>query len=373
MNVVGFDAKSILRDLVKRGPGGEVERQKGMGFNTHLGTAVFVNDYESAAAALQTSFQTHAEDFGINLRTPFISAQRLRQLFFPEWQQRASLVAFLHQVVADVLDFVDHARFTWLLLPRSDDRFRIRGGKYPREMDWHQFHGTVQTFGAMLAAADYAKHGENADEFHVDHFESRFNFAWKDLVDNGTPTRIVAHGDEVNASICLADLIGFLTHHTIDVNRENVTKSTLTGAWESKGLTSSARYWTRDHLPWIEWRSKDLVPTSTYYPRPMTFALMDQQFGMNPGLKSDEPVRNALEAQPLVDVPLAHAALHHGGFKFWAGKKDLSSIKDGDDLVYIGTESKMLAENLQTAFDVRVRSLAEMRQDVARIWAPLAG
>lgn len=200
-------------------------------------------------------------------------------------------------------------------------------------LPWARYHETIQTFGSLLAAADFVERCGAPEELYVDHFEARLSYAWNDLRRKATHMHIIPWGDEVNPLICAADIIGTLTDHRLSARYTKLRRDTLPDLWHDKPFSVEGRYWTRQHLPWIEWRSNSLVPVGDHYPRPMVYILADNDLlGATANAKDATRFRDLPEAQPFLDVPLIEACRRGAGVKFFAGKQDVPYLRGGDTL-----------------------------------------
>lgn len=222
------------------------------------------------------------------------------------------------------------------------------------------FFGVFRAFFSYLTAWSYFGTERPQCHVQVDAFTSKSTTAWDDLIPK-SPT-VFPHGDECNPYISCADIVAFLTDVKLYKARLHLRNETVPAVWTGYPISVSARYLDAHVESKICWYADEMIQTHPFFPRHMTFFLVDELSTVvpntiSPDIKFKQLVR---ETQAYSDV--ANWAYHQGGgFQGFDAVSDARRIREDDTLVYIGEKSKSFAMGLSHMMNLDILSAAELR------------
>ena len=228
----------------------------------------------------------------------------------------------------------------------------------------------------------------NVPEIQLEGFNSKMTHAWNDLVSKTRP-KIFPHGDECNPYIMIADFIAYLTDAKLYSQKLPLRRENLQQIWESYGFQVESHFLSGDTVPYYGWHSNELINTTPYLARPMVFLLVDDLEKLQPnpppmvqpendqngtdlpgiasaGIPEEVRFRKLVRhMEPWYNVT-AYAYHKDGAAQLFNYHTDRAKIRNGDIMVYIGNQSKALAQSFNDMFDIEVLSAKELRNNLVK-------
>jgi hypothetical protein len=239
-------------------------------------------------------------------------------------------------------------------------------------------------FPHISAWSYLGKRGISGD-LHLDGFNSRQTHAWNELIAKVTP-KIFPHGDECNPYIMISDIIAYLTDAKLYNQKKRLNPDNLKEIWKTYGFQTDAHFLGIDTQPMFRWNSDDPIDLNPYLARPMIFLLVDDIEKLQPdtspvttqtindnGDEIEVVSTSAPEEKRFKNLvrrlepwySVTAYAFHKGGAaQLFNYHMDHTKVQNGDTLVYIGNQSKNLAESFSHWLDVEVLSAKEARNYV---------
>jgi len=164
-------------------------------------------------------------------------------------------------------------------------------------------------------------------------------------------------------------------------------RETLSKIWESYGFQVESHFLDYDTIPYYGWHSEDPIDTKPYLAHPIVFLLVDELEKLQPNpppmtqRETDEGEPNLPEIastaipeetrfkklvrhmEPWYAVT-ACAYYKSGAAQLFSFHSDREKVQDGDTMVYIGNQSKALAESFSDMYDIEVMSAKEVKKNV---------
>jgi hypothetical protein len=228
---------------------------------------------------------------------------------------------------------------------------------------------------------------ENMPEIQLDGFNSRQTHAWNGLIQKAK-LKIFPHGDECNPYIMIADIIAYLTDAKLYSQKLSLSVENLQEIWKTYGFQVDSHILKHGNARFYGWHSEDPIDIVPYLARPMIFLLVDELEKLQPNPpptaeQGDNEETTQLEQpsdatteekrfsklvrrmEPWYAVT-AYAYYKGGGAQLFNYHIDRQKVQDGDTMVYIGNQSKTLAESFSHMLDIEVLSAKEIRKAVNR-------
>ena len=196
--------------------------------------------------------------------------------------------------------------------------------------------------------------------------------------------KIFPHGDECNPYIMLSDIFAYLTDAKLYTQKKGLRPESLKEIWKNYGFQVDSHFLDINTQPMFKWNCDDPIDTKPYLARPMIFLMVDDlerlqsvsqkvttEIVKTPNEEEIEvssttiPEEKRFKAlikhmEPWYSVT-AYACLKGGAAQLFNYHMDHDKVQDGDILVYIGNQSKSMAESFSHFLDVNVLSAKEVR------------
>ena len=236
-----------------------------------------------------------------------------------------------------------------------------------------------------ISAWSYLGIREITGDLQLDGFNSRQTHAWNELISKTTP-KIFPHGDECNPYIMIADIIAYLTDAKLYNQKKGLRPENLKEIWNTYGFETDTHFLDIETQPIYKWHSDDPIDTTPYLAHPIIFLLVDdlEKLQPNPPSATEQKISPDSDEVEVVltSVPeekrfkklvrhmepwysVTAYAYHKGGaaqlFNYYM---DRTKVQNGDAMVYVGNQSKSLAESFSHMLDVEVLSAKEIRNCV---------
>ncbi len=186
------------------------------------------------------------------------------------------------------------------------------------------------------------------------------------------PPKVFPHGDECNPFVNAADLFAFLTDAKLYTSKLKLLPPDVEKIWSNYKFKVEVHFLDDKVLSKYSWKTEDHIDVTEYLARPMTFLLIDQIEKLALAAPTEAPLEEQPKFRDLVRklepyvAALTYALQKGGGIQSYGGTVDAAKVRDGDTLVYIGTDSKKAAYALADMCDVVVVSGKEMRKMVLK-------
>ena len=277
--------------------------------------------------------------------------------------------------------------FTYVILPPNlYPTVSIGGYRSPsRSIRSPDFLRCLGPMFPHISAWSYLGKRAIPGELQLDGFNSRQTHSWNELIAKVKP-KIFPHRDECNPYIMIADIFAYLTDAKLYNQKKGLNPDSLKEIWKSYGFQTDSHFLDINTQPLYRWNSDGSINITPYLARPMTFLLVDELEKLQPnvpptirtvGSNVEEEIDNIAASTPeekrfkkLVRhtdpwYSVSAYAYHNcGGAQLFNYHMDHNKVKDGDTLVYIGNQSKNLAESFSHMLDINVLSAKEVRNFV---------
>lgn len=217
----------------------------------------------------------------------------------------------------------------------------------------------------------------------LDGFRSKVTYAWHQLIERSAP-KIYSSGDECNPFISFADLVAFLMDvklYNADPEHRKLNPDNIRWIWQEYDFEVNVRFLDESGLTNYKWHANDLIEYKSYLARPALFLMVDQIEKIGPKetkeIDESQTELEVIETKPkkfrevLRKMGPFHAAMIYaykkgGCVQLFDKYIDSDKIQDGDILVYMGRNSKQMAETYQDGFDLEIMSAKELREKVMK-------
>jgi len=337
-------------------------------FYTPIGVGVTIEDEKRFVEQYVRVSAELAKSFGISQQFPVFSSYVLKELL-----GLRKAIPFCDQLIKEIQDEIASIFVSYVVLPPKDfPNVEVGGYGGPRkQVRTELFLRQLQPMFSYVTAWSFFGIERPECKILIDQFSSKFTSAWDDLIVKCKP-KIFPHGDECNAFVSCADILAFLTDAKLYTQRLKLMPQNIDKVWSGYGFDTTCRFLDDHILSKYSWYSDQLIDTSDYLARPMTFLLVDELeklvIGMPASIEEDQQrptrFRDALMKMDPYVAATKYALSKGGGLQFFSARLDTQKIRDGDTLIYIGTESKKAAEAYSHMLDVDVLSAKELRKRV---------
>lgn len=382
--IVAFDAKDFKRGRYIEVPHPEKDGdtiRKFSGFYSPLGCGIVVKYPDLLEKSLKEKFKELSNSFGFECYLPFLGSHEIKQHLKNDMSKT---IAFCDQLVQEVQDYIEFTFFSYIVLPPKDiESVRVGGERSPeKEVETHKFlRSASPAFSALTAWAFTSKHNLSNKEVLIDSFRYKKMPAWDKLVDETDP-RVYPHGDECNPFIALADIIAFLTDVKMysrgeeDYSFRRLTPDNINEVWDEYEFNTDTWFLDKKGLGLYAWKRDELIDLEPYIKRPIVFFIADkieiQQIARPPDpdslkdIPKERKFNRQLRKMPAFKAATKYAYQRDGSIQFYDPFQDADLVRDGDIIVYMGTQSKNTAITFSDANDIEVYKAKDIRDKVEK-------
>jgi len=383
-DIVAFDAKDFIRGKYVDVPHPENEDKtirKFKGFYSPLGCGIVVKHHELLEKALKDKFDELSDSFNFNCQLPFLGSHEIKQHL---QNDMSKTIAFCDLLIKGIQEFIEFAFFSYIVLPpKEKPRIRVGGERSPeKEINTHKFlRSASPAFSALTAWAFTSKHNISEKNVLIDSFRYKKMPAWEKLVKKTNPS-VYPHGDECNPYIALADIIAFLTDAKLyskgaeDFSFRRLTPDNIKHVWEDYEFSTDVWFLDESGLGLYTWKRDELINLEPYIKRPIVFFIADKieiqqiQRPPDPNSLKDIPKERKFNRQlrkmPAFKAATKYAYMRNGSIQFYDPFQDADLVRDGDIIVYMGTQSKNTAITFSHANDIEIYKAKEIRDKVEK-------
>ncbi len=382
--IVAFDAKDFIRGKYFDVPHPEKEGvtiRKFSGFYSPLGCGIVIKYPEVLEKVLIKNFSELIESFGFDCPLPFLGSHEIKQLLNNDMSKT---IAFCDQLIQRIHEYINFVFFSYIVLPPTEiPTVRVGGERCPQiKVETHKFlRSASPAFSALTAWAFTSRHNISNKDVLIDSFRYKKMRAWKNLIEKTDP-KVFPHGDECNPFIALADIIAFLTDAKLyskggeDRSFRRLTPDNIKHVWEEYRFGTDVWFLNQGGLGYYAWQRDELIDLEPYINRPIIFFIADrieiQQIARPPdpnpldGNFKERKFNRQLRKMPVFKAATKYAYQKGGSIQFYDTFQDANLIRDGDTIIYMGTQSKNTAMTFLDAYDIEVYSAKEIREKVER-------
>ena len=382
VRIVAFDAKEFNRTKPKKiqNPDNPEEIITVLsGFYSPLGCGIVTDTPDLLEEFFLKAFRELENSFGIDSGAPFLGSHEIKEHLNNDM---AKTIAFSDQIVQRIQDYIQYVFFSYIILPPAKKpTVHVGGTRTPeKEVDTHKFlRDCTPAFSALSAWAFSERHDLSDTKVLIDSFRYKRMIAWDKLIEKTTP-EIYPHGDECNPFIALADIIAFLTDVKLyragkeDMKYRRLTPDSIKSVWEGYSFETDVWFMDERTLGLFAWNSDELIDIDPYIKRPIVFFLADSIEEIDVSRDPDAPQKEEIPKErrfnrQLRNFPAFRAATKYayklgGSIQFYDRYQDSTRVRDGDVLIYMGHNSKRIAETFSDAYDVEVIKAKDVRKKV---------
>ncbi len=381
--LVAFDAKEFNRLKYKKiqdpaNPDKMIEKLSG--FYSPLGCGIVTEHPDILDSVLSDSFMELERSFGVKFDIPFLGSHEIKAYL---GNNMVKAIAFADQLIQKVQDYIDFAFFSYIVLPPSENpTVRIGGVKSPtKEIDTYNFlRESAPAFSALTAWAFSSKRNLSDTRVLIDSFRYKKMRAWELLLDKIKPNlpEIYPHGDECNPYIALADILAFLTDVKLyklgknDVKYRRLTPDGIKEAWKDYTFEKDVWFLDNKSISFFAWYNNELIDLQPFVKRPIVFFIADKI--------EDYDVERSPDAPPIEEIPrerrfnkqlrtfpafraaTKYAYLKGGSIQFYDRYQDAGLVRDGDVIVYMGENSRKIAQTFRDSYDIEIYTAKEIKE-----------
>jgi hypothetical protein len=385
MNLLAFDSKDFLRRKLIYDINPETKEPfltEEASFYTPLGVGVEFNDTSAFRNVCVKRVQELVTQFNLTQKRLLYDSYSLR-----EELSHFKAIPFCDQLIQKLTRYIELVHFTYVILPPNQYPTVSVGG-YRSPTNTVRSPDFLRSLGPMfphISAWSYLGKREISGELQLDGFNSRQTHAWSELISKVTP-KVFPHGDECNPYIMISDIFAYLTDAKLYNQKKGLNPDSLKEIWKSYGFQTDTHFLDIDTQPMYRWNSDDPIDLTPYLARPMIFLLVDELEKLQPTLSpvttqtissngdeieviststpEEKRFKNLVRhMEPWYSVT-AYAYYKGGAAQLFNYHMDKTKVQNGDTLVYIGNQSKSLAESFSHWLDVEVLSAKEVRNYV---------
>lgn len=317
------------------------------------------------------------------------------RVLYDSYSLRAELshkraIPFCDKLVSKLTRYIDLLHFCHVVMP-PDLYPTVTVGGYKSPTDEIRsavfLRNLAPMFSHITAWSYFGIERDTEKEVLLDGFNSKDTEAWHTLITKTKP-KIFPHGDECNPHIMLADIIAYLTDAKLYSQKLALNRENLQAIWKPYGFEVDSHFLGYDTHTVYGWHSDDPIDTSPYLAHPMVFLLIDELEKLQPNpppTKEEEDMEELTESEDSFNVTkeekrfsklvrrmdpwyavTAYACYKGGGAQLFNFHMDRTKVQDGDTMVYIGHQSKAMAEAFADMKEIEVLSAKEVRKTVNR-------
>lgn len=326
--IIGIDSRIFVRDTIRK------DRTPGH-FESVLGVAVKVNNYDSFVNDYKTAITSALSDNGIEPNYLYYCTHDLRH-----YKEYYDIVSSFSKTIRDSIDKL-HVFYT-LFSPKRIEKVNVYG-RYSRRTKLHLSHSTrtysqlikehlVNCFPAICAWRLMEHFAPNPSSiiFHLDSYSGRISEAYEELEESTFHRRVYPSGDCTNPVISTADLFLGLLDKRLEKQKRPLIFENIRPALSEFGENVLAYPIMNKHLPKITPIDNIPIDVSPHIPHPV-FWVMKTDPLLNAGvLKGSKAYRSLLD----------YAANQGGVVKLFEKAKDIRLFQNGDTGVYFDSKGK---------------------------------
>ena len=349
-------------------------------FYTPLGVGVQFNDTAAFRDVCVKRVKELAAQFQLTQKRVIYDSYSLR-----EELTHYKAIPFCDQLIQKLTRYIEMIHFSYVILP--PDQFpNVTVGGYRSPTQNIRSPDFLRNLGPMfphISAWAYLGKREISGELQLDGFNSRQTNAWNELISKTTP-KVFPHGDECNPYIMISDIIAYLTDAKLYNQKKGLRPESLKEIWKNYGFQVDSHFLDINTQPMYKWHSDEPINLNPYFARPMIFLMVDdieKLQSISPKVVIEQvktPNGEEIEVtstttpeekrfktlikhmEPWYAIT-AYAYLKSGSCQLFNYHMDHDKVQDGDTLVYIGNQSKSLAESFSHFLDVNVMSAKELK------------
>jgi hypothetical protein len=358
-------------------------------YYTPLGVGVKFIDSEGFKADCLERIELLADEFHLSQKRIMYDSYSLKTEL-----SNTRAIPFCDKLVSKLTHYIELLHFSYVVMPPDlyptvkvggfkSSAYEIRSAVFLRNL--------APMFPHISAWSYFGIERNEQGELILDGFNSRETQAWNYLIAMTKP-KIFPHGDECNPYIMIADIFAYLTDAKLYGQKLKLTRENLQKIWEPYDFEVDSHFLDYESSPVYGWHSEDPIDIAPYLAHPMTFLLVDNLEKLQPipppsimeredeedmeePSESEEPfaaTRGEKRFSKLVRrmepwyAVTAYAYYKGGGAQLFDYYMDRKKVQDGDTMVYIGHQSKAMAESFADMLDIEVLSAKETRKAVNR-------
>jgi hypothetical protein len=381
--LLAFDSKDFLRRRVVQDIDPETKEPflvEESTFYTPLGVGVEFNDTSAFRDVCVKRVKELAKQFQLTQNRLIYDSYSLR-----EELTHYKAIPFCDQLIQKLTRYIELIHFTYVILP--PDQFpTVPVGGYRSPTYNVRSPDFLRNLGPMfphISAWAYLGRREISGELLLDGFSSKQTNSWKELLAKATP-KIFPHGDECNPYIMLSDVLAYLTDAKLYTQKKGLRPESLKEIWKGYGFQVDSHFLDINTQPMYRWNCDEPIDINPYLARPMVFLMVDdieRLQSVAPKARTETVKTPSEEEVEVTSTPVpeekrfrnlvkhmepwysvaAYAYLKGGAAQLFNYHMDHDKVRDGDILVYIGNQSKSMAESFSHFLDVKVLSAKEVR------------
>ncbi len=386
--MLAFDSKDFLRRKIFQEEDPETKEPiltRETAYYSPLGVGITIKDNTAFKEVCAKRVEELSKSFKLQHKRVIYDSNSLR-----EELNHFGAIPFCDQLVSKLRNCIESVCISYVVMP--PDLFptiKVGGYKSPAyEIKSSVFLRNLRPMYPYIAAWSYfGVPRAKIPEIQLEGFNSKMTHAWNDLLSKTTP-KIFPHGDECNPYIMIADFVAYLTDAKLYSQKLGLRKENLQKIWEPYGFEVESHFLDINTVPHYGWHSEDPVNITPYLVHPMVFLLVDDLEKLQP---NPPPMVQPRDGQPDEDLPeiaspgipeevrfkklvshmepwfnvTAYAYQKDGAAQLFNYHTDREKVQDGDTMVYIGNQSKALAESFNDMLDIEVLSAKELRKKLA--------
>lgn len=387
MKVAAFDAKDFNRSKVEQRvdrahPGSIEKRYKG--FFSPLGVGVTFKDADKFREHYLSTNELLKKEFDISNELRFFSSNQLKKEL-----NMSKAIAYSNKLIEAVQDHIESIHVSYVVLPPKDrPEVKVGGSRCPIvNLRTEEFVRSLGPTFSYISAWNYMRR-KDGDEYDlmIDGFRSKNTIAWDELSTKCSPT-VFSHGDECNPFISVSDIMAFLTDTglyqrdpgppTDPMQFRGLRPDNVHEVWENCSFKTDCRFLDQKVLTKFTWYDDQVIDTASFLARPIVFFLVDQlekipiaepQGVEGPSAPLSAPTQKRFSKTVQYQDPF-HAALMYaerlgGCVQFYDRYSDSDKVRDGDVLVYMGDNSKKIAQTMADGFDIEMIKAKDLRKKI---------
>jgi hypothetical protein len=204
-----------------------------------------------------------------------------------------------------------------------------------RSEELNDFIDDLVDYFPVISAFKSLDDDEN-HKIYLDNFSGEVTKSWDSLI-NAHDVSVLVNGDKVNKLVSLSDLISkYLNMYLNRFGNAYLSEETIKDSFGSKEKINTIVVHNQD-LDYIVPHRPDEISTHRYYPDPMFFILLDNEFGNE---------KSWFESSEYYDLACLAAETRNSSVKFLDLDSDFDLVSSEDFLVYVGDQSKKDAEQI---------------------------
>ncbi|KAF5069852.1 hypothetical protein DSECCO2_228500 [anaerobic digester metagenome] len=387
MKVVAFDAKDFNRSRVEqrvdRSDPSSVEKRY-RGFFSPLGVGVTFKDADGFQEEFLSTNGVLKKEFEISNELRFLSSNQLKKDL-----NMSKAIAYSNKLIDAIQDQIESIHVSYVVLPPKDrPEVKVGGSRCPLvNLRTEEFVRSLGPMFSYISAWNYMRRKDGEEyELMIDGFRSKNTIAWDELSSKCSPT-IFSHGDECNPFISISDMIAFLTdtrlYHrkpgpaTDPMLYRGLRPDNVHEVWEDCSFKTDCRFLDHKVLTKFTWYDDQLIDTTSFMARPIVFFLVDQLEKIPiaephvmdgpspaPSVPISKKFSKTVQYQDPFHAALIYAERLGGCVQFYDRFSDSDKVRDGDVLVYMGDNSKKVAQTLADGFDIEMIKAKDLRKKI---------